>query len=136
MRRQIKKERLLVFALQNTKTDQYISIDEFQLELDRLKYIKKALSNYENGANPNLPLFITHFIILNNIFSCDTLNQILFSEIPEKHWIYLKTILVWLNILVTGNILKLTIHDKMFVKLNKIKTCPKLLKDLECTIKV
>lgn len=121
MKKPSRKDQLLIFALKNTKIDSYLSISEFKLELNRLRAIKKGLIWYELKKNVKFPAIITNFVILSNMFPCHILNQLLFAEIPEKHWSKLKTILTWLNLLVQEKTLKLPTIPTVTVRLNRIK---------------
>lgn len=120
-----------MYAIKHTKLNTYLSLEEFKLELKRFRAIKRAFVAYDKSGNIDLPLFITHFVILNNLFAVNVLNQFLFSEIPSVHWKKLKTILVFLNLLVLDKKIKLLTTPVVTVNLNRITTDKKFLKVLE-----
>lgn len=124
------KDQILVFALQNTKTRQYMSIDDFREEIDRIKTIRKALEKYDAGVEVDFPRLVTNFVILNNIFTPYVINQMLFAEVPDSCWKYLKTILSWLGLLIPDKILKLPTTPQVNVRLNSLNIHKKLLKEL------
>lgn len=124
------KEKLLMFAVQHTKMQQFMSLSEFEEEIDRLRIIRKGLSKYESGRELEFPKFITNFIILNNIFPVYVLNQLLFAEVPESSWKSLKTILSWLGILVEDKILRLPTDPIVTIRLNSLNISKRLIKDL------
>jgi len=128
------KEQFLMYAIKHTKLNTYMSISEFRLELKRFKAIKRAFVAYEKHGKIELPLLITHFVILNNIFPTQVLNQFLFAEIPFPHWPKLKTVLLFLDLLIQEKILKLLTDPIVIVKLNSIHIDEKLKKLLEYEI--
>ena len=135
MKKPNKKDQLLIFALKNTKIDTYLSISEFKLELNRLRAIKKGLIWYDLNKNVKFPALITNFVVLSNMFPCPILNQLLFAEVPHKHWSKLKTILSWLNLLILEDKLKLPTVPPVVVRLNKIKIDNKFIEILENEIR-
>lgn len=135
MKKPSRKDQLLIFALKNTKIDTYLSISEFKIELNRLRAIKKGLIWYDLDRNVKFPAIITNFVILSNMFPCQILNQLLFAEVPSKHWSKLKTMLKWLNLLVIEDKLRLPTIPVVTVRLNKIKIDDQFLQVLENEIR-
>lgn len=125
------KEQFLMYAIKHTKLDTYVSMAEFKMELKRFRSIRRAFVAYEKTKTIELPLFITHFVILHNLFPVDVLNKFLFSEVPDKHWKRLKATLSFLNLLVQDNTLKLLTTPVVTVRLNRIVADRKFLKVLE-----
>lgn len=125
------KEQFLIYAIKHTKLDTYVSLSEFKQELKRFRSIRKAFINYEKTGKLEFPLFLTHFVILNNLFPIDILNKFLFSEVPDLYWKKLKTTLTILNILVQDKKIKLLTNPIVVVRLNKIGFDKKFAKVLE-----
>ncbi len=125
------KEKFLIYAIKHTKLENYLSLTEFKMELKRFRSIRRAFALYEKTGELDFPLFITHFVILNNMFPVQVLNQFLFSEVPDKHWNKLKTTLSFLNLLVQDKSIILLTEPKVRVRLNKIVIDKNLLKELE-----
>lgn len=72
--------------------------NEFYQDLQRIKYIKKLLTRYQQTGDLKERLIINHLIVLNNLFGATALPRILFLKIDEDHYKYLKPFLVLLNI--------------------------------------
>ena len=125
------REKFLIFAAKNTKTNHFMSLTAFQEELSRIKFIKRGLVRYNNNKQIILPELIANFVILNNIFYVYPLNQLLFADISEEYWSDLKTILFWLGILTNDKTLKLPTEPQVLIKLNNIKINKKLYKELD-----
>lgn len=125
------KEQFLMYAIKHTKLNTYVSLSEFKMELKRFRSIRRAFVAYEKTGNLELPLFITHFVILHNLFPVEVLNKFLFSEVPDIHWKKLKTTLLFLNLLVQSNTIKLLTEPVVTVRLNRIVADKKFLKVLE-----
>lgn len=125
------KEQFLMYAIKHTKLDTYVSMAEFKMELKRFRSIRRAFVTYEKTGVLELPLFITHFIILHNLFPTEVLNQFLFSEVPDTHWKRLKATLIFLDLLVQNRTLKLLTNPVVSVRLNRITADKKFLKVLE-----
>ena len=72
-------------------------IKEFKEDLNRIKYIKKLFTRYENGEIFDMQLVMNHLIVLNNIFPPFILNRLLVYKL-EHYLHYLKPFLIVLNI--------------------------------------
>jgi hypothetical protein len=74
------------------------STEEFYEDLKRLGYIKKLLTQFEDGKELKERLILNHLIVLNNVFGSIHLNILLYLKIKEQ-FSYLKPFLIFLNIL-------------------------------------
>jgi hypothetical protein len=77
---------------------QCCSIDEFNEDLNRFKYIKKLLTRYVKEGDLQERLILNHLIVLNNVFGASPLVRMLFLKL-DKHLVYIKPFLILLNIL-------------------------------------
>ena len=135
MNPQKNKELFLMHALQHTTLNTYISLPEFRFELKRFRSIRKAIIQYDLTGNIKLPLFITHFVVLHNMFPTPIFNQFLFSEVPNEHWSILKTTLTFLNLLIQEKSIQLLTTPKVRVNLYSIAIDKEFLRELENSIK-
>lgn len=131
MSSQRSKDKFLIYALKHTKIDTYISLYEFKMELKRFRSIRRAFIAHEKTGTMEFPLFITHFVILNNIFPINVLNQFLFTETPTAYWKKLKSTLLFLNLLTTEKTVKLLTDPVVKVRLNKLGIDHNFIKVLE-----
>jgi len=74
------------------------STEEFIEDLQRIKYIKKLVTRYEETGELKERLILNHIIVLNNCFGPEALCKILYLKLqPQMR--YIKPFLILLNIL-------------------------------------
>lgn len=89
----------MMYAMKHYENPQCIGMDEFQEDLNRIKYIKRLFRKYRNSDILRERLILNHIIIFYNVFGLESGTRILFYKIePELHDL-LKTFLVYLNYL-------------------------------------
>ena len=88
----------LLYCAKNYDNPQCAGTEEFQQDLQRIKYIKKLFTRYQQTGELKERLILNHLIILNNLFGAKVLPRILFFKIDTDHYKYLKPFLVLLNI--------------------------------------
>ena len=74
-------------------------IDEFNEDMNRIKYIKRLFGKYETKGIMRERLVLNHIIILNNLFGNEACCRILFFRLEEKYYSYLKSFLSYLQYL-------------------------------------
>mgnify|MGYP003641469856 CR=1 FL=1 len=80
----------MMYAMKHYDNPQCIGMDEFQEDLNRIKYIKRLFRKR---------LILNHIIIFFNVFGVEAGTRILFYKIEEEVHDLLKTFLVYLNYL-------------------------------------
>lgn len=88
----------IMYAMKHYENPQCCSIDEFNEDLNRFKYIKKLITRYIETGDLKERLILNHLIILNNVFGHEALVRMIFLKM-DKHLVYLKPFLVMLSIL-------------------------------------
>jgi len=68
------------------------TIEEFQSDIVRIKYLKKLFTRYEKTGKLKERLILNHIIILNNVFTPEHATRILVFKM-EKYLPYLKPFL-------------------------------------------
>ena len=89
----------LMYAMKKYNNPQCIGMEEFQEDLNRIKYIKRLFRKYKNNDVLRERLILNHIIIFYNIFDVEAATRILFHKIEEELHDLLKTFLVYLNYL-------------------------------------
>ena len=89
----------LMYAMKNYNNPQCIGMEEFQEDLNRIKYIKRLFRKYKNNDVLTERLNLNHIIIFYNILDVEAATRILFHKIEEELHDLLKTFLVYLNYL-------------------------------------
>lgn len=75
------------------------SMEEFQEDMNRIKYIKRLLGKYEKGGLLRTRLILNHIVVLNNVFGPEACCRILFYKIEDRFHSYLKSFLQHLQYL-------------------------------------
>lgn len=70
--------------------------EEFQEDLNRIKYIKRLFTRYKDSGNIKPQLVINHLVILYNVFETRPLTTMLLFRLAE-HVDLLKPFLLYLN---------------------------------------
>jgi hypothetical protein len=73
------------------------SIEDFNEDLNRIKYLKRLFGRYHQKGILKERLILNHIIILGNIFGPTNAARILFFKIDEELHSYLKSFLLYLN---------------------------------------
>ena len=74
-------------------------IEEFSEDVNRVKYLKRLFSRYEQEGDFKSRLIVNHLIVFNNVFGTLPATRILFYKMEERYYSMLKTCLMFLNIL-------------------------------------
>lgn len=90
------EDNFLVYAMNHYTKASVVSIEEFEEDLNRFKYLKKLLNRYYTDEDLKERLILNHIIILYNVFGNYTTNM-LFFKIPKSQWSALATFLLYLN---------------------------------------
>ena len=102
---------------------------EFEDDLKRFSYIKRLLNKPPGDIEQYNRLIINHIVILCNLFGPEALVNMLFFKLSESYWSYLKTYLIFLNIMPDGritvgnkqvNVTDIPIDDKLASLLRKL----------------
>lgn len=88
----------IMFAMKHYDNVQCCSIDEFNEDISRFKYIKKLITRYINTGELQDRLILNHLIVLNNVFGATPLTRMLFLKL-DKHLMYIKPFLIHMSIL-------------------------------------
>ena len=75
------------------------SVEEFEEDLNRIKYIKRLLNKFQEKEILRSRLLFNHIIILTNVFGVIATNRMLFFKIEKELHSHLKTVLNNLNLL-------------------------------------
>jgi hypothetical protein len=105
----------LNYAMRHYDNPECKSIDEFQEDLNRTKYIKRLFRKYTTTGELRERLLLNHIIIFYNVFGIEAATGILFYKLEEEFWSALKTFLVYLNYFPENDIEKVKIPLDPFV---------------------
>ena len=120
--RKLTNENFLLYTMKMYINPECEGIDEFNEDLNRVKYIKRLFGKYEKSGILREDLVLNHIIILNNLFGNEATCRILFFKLEEKYHSFLKSYFSYLQYL------PYTIPE---VEINKIPIDHKIQKMLE-----
>lgn len=93
------KENVVLFAARVYDNPGCVSLEEFDGDYSKVRFLKVLLNKYINNKKVNVRLIVNHLICMSNVFPGDATAKILFTELDETVWNVLATFLVFLNIL-------------------------------------
>jgi len=88
---------IMIYAMKAYDNPACTSLEEFQEDFNRIKYIKRLLTKYHKTGELKERLILNHIIIFYNVFELEAATRMLFSRINRKYYPYLKPFLVYLN---------------------------------------
>ena len=97
----INSKNFLDYAISNYENPECRDMDEFSEDVNRIKYLKRLFSRYEQEGDLKSRLILNHLIIFNNVFGLVPSSRILFFRVEERYHSILKTCLLFLNKLPT-----------------------------------
>lgn len=97
-----------------------LSVAEFQSDLARFKYVTRLLRKYVESGVLQERLILNHIIVIYNIFQISAATTMLFHKVPHEYWAPLKTFLVYLNFIPTGEYDHVGVDLDVAAKLKKI----------------
>ena len=93
---ELNEENHLLFAIKHYENPQAATIEDFEEDLKRFKYIKRLFKKYITHGELKHHLLLNLLIICFNVFGEATI-PLLFYKIEREYWSLLKTFLVFLN---------------------------------------
>jgi hypothetical protein len=93
------EENFELFAKLKYTNPSCMSIDEFNDDMKRIKYIKRLFFKFDNERILKDRLICNHILILCNVFGVEPSIRMLFFKIEKQYHGFLKTFLKYLNIL-------------------------------------
>lgn len=92
-------ENFMMYAMKAYDNPFCKGLNEFNEDMNRIKYIKRLLNRYDKKKVLKERLILNHIIILNNVFGNEACSRILFFKICPRLHPYLKSFLEYLQIL-------------------------------------
>jgi hypothetical protein len=99
---QLTEKNFVAYAVRHYSNPQCLSIEEFQEDLARFKYVKRLLRKYLETGDIKERLVLNHLIAIYNVFSISAANHMMFYRIEKELWPVLKTFLIFLSYLPEG----------------------------------
>ena len=93
---ELNEENYLLFAIKYYENPHAATMEDFEEDLKRFKYIKRLLKKSVVSGELKHHLILNHLIICFNIFGEGAI-PLLFYKIEKEYWSILKTFLLFLN---------------------------------------
>ena len=93
----LSKQNFEMYVMKMYNNPQCETIEEFQEDINRVKYIKRLLGRYHSKGLLKERLILNHIIILNNVFGPKACCRILFYKIDNNFHSYLMSFLKYLQ---------------------------------------
>ena len=97
----LNSKNFLDYAILHYENPECKDMDEFSEDVNRIKYLKRLFSRYEQEGDLKSRLILNHLIIFNNVFGLLPASRILFFKVEDKYHSTLKTCLLFLDKLPT-----------------------------------
>jgi hypothetical protein len=95
----LSENNFMMYAMKNYTNSQCMGMEEFEEDINRIKYIKRLLSRFDKKGILKERLLLNHIIIMGNVFGPIPTSRILFYKIENHLHSYLKSFLLFLEYL-------------------------------------
>lgn len=109
----IDNDNFLLYASNVYNNPQCVSVEEFNEDLNRFKYLKRLFKRYADEGDLQERLILNHLIVIYNVFGIEGGHKLTFFKIDRKHWSALKTFLIYLNYLTDDALVQIPIDTKV-----------------------
>jgi hypothetical protein len=93
---ELNEDNYLLFAIKFYENPQAITMEDFETDLKRIRYVKRLLKKYKNTGELKTHLILNHLIVLFNVFN-DAAVPLLFYNLDSDLWPAIKSFLIFLN---------------------------------------
>jgi hypothetical protein len=107
----LNEENFVLFASRNYNNPQCTSIEEFNDDLLRFKYLKRLFKRYMKDGDLQERLILNHLVVLYNVFGITSANKMMFYKMEDEYWPILKTFLVYLNYIKESELVEIPLND-------------------------
>ena len=93
---ELNEDNYLLFAIKFYDNPQALTMEDFENDLKRIRYIKRLLKRYKSNGELKVHLILNHLIIMFNVFN-DAAVPLLFYNLERELWPSMKSFLLFLN---------------------------------------
>ena len=93
---ELNENNYILFAIKYYENPQSVTMEDFESDLKRIRYVKRLLKRYKNTGELKTHLILNHLIILFNVFN-DAAVPLLFYNLEQELWPSIKSFLLFLN---------------------------------------
>ena len=85
------------FAMKYYDNRQCTSVEEFNDDLNKIKYVKRSFNRFLETGELRTNLILNHLIVIYNVFENEAATRMLFFRVEKKFYSILKPFLIFLN---------------------------------------
>lgn len=85
------------FAMKYYDNLQCTSIEEFNEDLNKIKYVKRLFNRFLDTGELRIHLIMNHLIVIYNVFENEAATRMLFFRVEKRFYSILKPFLIFMN---------------------------------------
>jgi hypothetical protein len=93
----LNEKNYLHFAMKFYDNRQCTSIEEFNEDLNKIKYVKRLFNRFLETGELRTNLILNHLIVIYNVYENEAATRMLFFRVEKKFYSILKPFLIFLN---------------------------------------
>jgi len=93
----LNEKNYLHFAMKFYDNRQCTSVEEFNEDLNKIKYVKRLFNRFLETGELRTILILNHLIVIYNVFENEAATRMLFFRVEKKFYSILKPFLIFLN---------------------------------------
>ena len=93
----LNEKNYVMFAMKYYSNLQCTSIEEFNEDLNKIKYVKRLFNRFLETGELRTNLILNHLIVIYNVFENEAATRMLFFRVEKKFYSILKPFLIFLN---------------------------------------
>ena len=93
----LNEKNYLHFAMKYYDNRQCTSVEEFNEDLNKIKYVKRLFNRFLETGELRTNLILNHLIVIYNVFENEAATRMLFFRVEKKFHSILKPFLIFLN---------------------------------------
>ena len=86
-----------MFAMKYYENPQCTSVEEFNDDLNKIKYVKRLFNRFLETGELRVNLILNHLIVIYNVFENEAATRMLFFRVETKFYSILKPFLLFLS---------------------------------------
>ena len=93
----LNEKNYLHFAMKYYDNRQCTSVEEFNEDLNKIKYVKRLFNRFLDTGELRTNLILNHLIVIYNVFENEAATRMLFFRVEQKFYSILKPFLIFLS---------------------------------------
>lgn len=85
------------FAMKYYTNIQCTSVEEFNEDLNKIKYVKRLFNRFLETGELRINLIMNHLIVIYNVFETEAATRMLFFKVEKKFYSILKPFLIFME---------------------------------------